>query len=209
MTHFAAVLATEGTFDTVSGVLDEHGLPDPLALMRRPVSEVLGPPPVGHVREEFVFAPPPEMQFEEEDEVQQPPAAGGASGWPSGLDDLVDPDMTPDQQLDAILDSEASESLRQPPGSPRWIADSVLAAQGMAHQPRAADATVVGLSDEAMSELVNVEAELGSPTPAASAHTMQQILAAQVTPNTIGQGELTVEQLDEFFARFAPPAEEA
>ncbi|WP_432263439.1 TraM recognition domain-containing protein [Cupriavidus sp. TMH.W2] len=209
VTHFAAVLATEGTFDTVSGVLDEHGLPDPLALMRRPVSEVLGPPPVARVREEFVFAPPPPLQFDEEDEVHPAPAAGGASGWPSGLDDLLDPaDMTADQQLDAILDSEASESLRQPPGSPRWIADSVLAAQGMAHHPRSADATVVGLSDEAMSELVNVEAELGSPTPAASAHTMQQILAAQVTPNTIGHGELTVEQLDEFFARFAPPADD-
>lgn len=153
-------------------VLDEHGLPDPLSLLRKPISSILGaagaaprPTSVGEAGTE-------DISFDEESQ--------------SSIDDIL------------LSGRDPKRTAEVPPA--RWVARAVAGAHDMSIHPRSADGSAVGFSDESLAELAHLERELGSQNPEASASVMQQVAASQVTPKTKGEGHILSEsEIEDFF----------
>lgn len=189
----AAILGSEEAMG-LAQALDEHGLPDPLSLLRKPLGEILNP-----ISEEPVRKPlntrrggmglgstpiPEDMLIEDS---QNTPDFGFGFGGHS-----------PEDRVSDMLEQGRPEAK---PGSPAaWVAQAVTEANMMAEAPRSADNTAIGLSAATMGELEQLEQELGSSTPKTSAHVMQKVVSAQITPQTVGRGAVTDEEMEKFFA---------
>lgn len=179
----AAILGSEEAIG-LAQALDEHGLPDPLSLIRKPLGEILSAPGEEPIRRSVSTATD---------------RAKAASASPT-LDPLEfsDEDMDPTfDPVDQIIQQGRPTSA--PGSSAAWVTKAIGQAHEMAESPRAADGSAVGLSDPTMHELAELEEELGSARPKSAAHAMQKVVSAQITPNTIGQGALSDDDISAFF----------
>lgn len=227
----AALLNTQFEHNLINA-LDEHGLPDPIALVRKPSYTVLGPvsndaPNVttdigtNAVTEnldtaimDVIGELPPNSITDEinnlgpniQSTTQSPMASllygyGASTGSeldviPNQMDDMpafAEPE--PESSLDRIFASQRSLP------SVNWVNQSLTNAHRLMDQPRSADDTVVGVTQEALASLRELEQALGSENPAQSAHAMQKVVAAQATPDTIGKGDISDAEIERFFER--------
>jgi intracellular multiplication protein IcmO len=178
--------------------LDEYGLPDPLSLLRKPVSEILRPvdemplrtPAVAHSTGAFSMSPEPIIPDTSVPGLSAPASSIGDFGFGYGQSQPADPV----QQL--IEDGRPGMQPGQPAA---WVSQAVADANHMIERPRSANNSAIGLSEPTMEELAALEKELGSPTPKASAHTMQKVVSAHITPNTMGTGAVSVAEMESFF----------
>jgi len=192
----ASILGSEEALG-LAEALDEHGLPDPLSLIRKPLAEVLNaeaasaaparaPAPPEPTRDS---APMPPMGF-----PPPPPTAASEPPFGFGFESASDP--TIEDPIDEVLHAG-----RPAKSAAAWVTQAVGEAHRMVEKPRSADGTAVGLSDNTLRELAHLEEELGSSQPQQAAHTMQKVVAAQTTPDTIGRGELSNEQIESYFLK--------
>lgn len=175
----------------IAQALDEHGLPDPFALVRKPIQSILEKPEETPIREPLVEITGGGFHkslhnFDEDDPSQYKPDYFGS-------DPLADEDP-----LDDILIKGRKSA--QTSGSAPWVGKAIADAHKMREEPRSVDDTAVGVGDDGLSALAALEQELGSPRPKESAYAMQKVVSAQVTPDTIGRGFLTEDEIDSFFA---------
>jgi len=208
--------------------LDEYGLSDPLALIRKPIAEVLARIKEDPIREPAqdvishagstiegldsrpraawpkVAAPiSQELDFSAPD--VNPLFAQTSKGDPSSSNagrDLGSPSF--DQGIiDEILREgrPASKSVMSEPDM--WLVDAVTQAESLSENPRSVDHSVVALSADALVELEGLEKELGNDRPKTAARTIQKVVAAQVTPQTVGKGEPSSDEIDAFFNNIA------
>ena len=190
----ASILGSEEAMG-LAQALDEHGLPDPLSLLRKPLGDILKP-----VSEEPVRRPVMESAkttlgfgsspFEMEDDFTNSSAPGADFGFGFDRETTTDP-------VGQMIEHGRPEAK---PGSPAaWVSQAVADANKMEEKPRSADNTAIGLSEATMSELEGLERELGSSTPKSSAHTMQKVVSAQITPQAVGNGEVSEDEIENFF----------
>jgi intracellular multiplication protein IcmO len=81
-----------------------------------------------------------------------------------------------------------------------WIGDSLKMSADFLLTPRSPDATVVGLTDIAMSQVQRVESLLNSPSPADAARSLERVVADKLTPDTSASESLDADDLDKFFS---------
>jgi intracellular multiplication protein IcmO len=187
----AALLGSDEAIG-LAQALDEHGLPDPLSLIRKPISDVLAP-----VQEEPKRTPIKRTGF----------GIGMMGGdpneplsIPAGLPDFDFAGMDADSDVDPIDEILAQgRPAAKPGGSAAWVNKAIGEAHKMAREPRSANNTVVGLSDDTMAGLESLESELGSSMPKSSAQAMQKVVSAQVTPDTVGRGGISEDEIEDFF----------
>ena len=189
----AAILGSDEALG-LAEALDEHGLPDPLSLLRKPLGDILAPVDEEPIRRPIISSREPGFGVSNtplEHDFGQTDSAATDYGFGFDTEPAIDPvgDML--------------EQGRPPakPGSPAaWVSQAVADANKMAVRPRSADNTAVGLSDSTLAELEGLEKELGSTTPKTSAHTMQKVVSAQITPQTMGVGEVSEEEIEKYFS---------
>lgn len=206
-------------FTGLAESFDEHGLPDPLALLRKPVEDILAPT-ITEEQEQAVMANRPaatssmfattsvsdDMGTSYTDDgvvVEEDIVFPEAPQWestPNPQNDFAvgDDDAEPNRvenilaQSNEIHQSRADDNIS-------WVSQALQQANLLREQPRSVDNTAIGLNDESLSKLAELEAELGSDKPVASAHSMQKVVAAQITPETIGSGRLRDDEIEGFF----------
>ena len=177
---------------SLAQALDEHGLPDPLALIRKPISEVLAKIEEEPVRRS-AFEPSDPLDFLASD------TSAAMQKLPSvpGLDTPLSGNQDAEGDVDEIL--RAGRPSPKSPDADPWLIRSVSEAQDLTIYPRSVDRSVVGLGEDTMRELEGLERELGSERPKTAAMTMQKVVASQVTPHTVGHGDLTEQEIDAMF----------
>lgn len=210
-THAGALLSAQLEHNLIDA-LDEHGLPDPIALIRKPSAHVLGPAQVDQNNisgltpvspSHGTAAEQPDLPPTLPDSTQDERSAllfGYGSSEPDLADLPSEIDAGPafDKPDEAsTLDRIFANQTTLP--SAAWINESLSNAHRLADQPRSADDSVVGITGEAMHSLRELEEALGSPNPAQSAHAMQKVVAAQTTPDTIGKGDISDAAIERFF----------
>lgn len=165
---------------------------DPLALMRRPQADIL-PVSLTSLERPAVISTSTQAAIQPESLADTPINELSQMDQFSGIvavsDDLDDLDDT----------SEVTAS--------GWIGDALRAASMMRYQPRSVDDSVVGFSEETYDALVDVEEQLGSVNPVASARTLQAVVAARLTPDTIAREGIDNDSMEGFFANITPSSE--
>lgn len=112
---------------------------------------------------------------------------------------MVDENDTEPNQVENILTQSNEIHQSQGTESVSWVMQALQQAHLLREQPRSVDNTAIGLNEDSLGKLAQLEAELGSEQPVASAHSMQKVVAAQVTPETSGSGRLKDEEIEGFF----------
>jgi len=179
-----------------------NALFDPLSLMRRPQSDVL---PVS--RESLT------MLGADIGTTSQLPQSGSPAALPSvrSMETLGDAPLNELAQMDqfahlANVISDDHDDLEESsePSAAGWIGDALRAASMMRYQPRSVDDSVVGFTDDTFDALMDVEEQLGSVNPDASARTLQAVVAARLTPDTIAHQGLDIDHMMGFFSSITP-----
>ena len=177
---------------SLAQALDEHGLPDPLSLIRKPLSEVLAP-----INEQPLRSP---LSKRGRFSVGGLESEGGSITIPPGMPEFDFGQMDSGAEIDPIDDILAQgRPIAKPGSSAAWVNKAIGEAHKMAREPRSANQTVVGLSPDTMESLEDLERELGSPLPKSSAQSMQKVVSAQITPDTVGRGEIPENEIEDFF----------
>jgi len=196
----AGILAPDRSKNLIQA-LDEHGLPDPLSLLRKPLMQILSP--VQEAPEPAKPARPSHIKF---------PDAPRAPMWEGFGRDGDEMARIGGEEYDGFSDDAATASSHiddvlthgrpatRPLSPAAWVSHAVADAHAMFDKPRSPDKTAIGFSDDTVRELEKLEKELGSSTPKHSAHTMQKVVAANVTPSTTGEGNISDEQIEAFFS---------
>jgi len=186
-----AILANEDAMGLAQS-LDEHGLPDPLSLLRKPITEIISPVeempvrrPLGVPTNVAVFRNE-EMTLASRTREELPEFSFGY-----GVDQTHD-------QIDQMI-NEGRRPPRNESSPAEWVSKAVSEAKAMEHTPRSADRTAIGLSSDTLRELEGLEQSLGSTQPKQTAHVMEQVVSATITPNTIGSGSVSDEEIEDFF----------
>lgn len=207
--HSANLLSSQLEHNLVD-LLDEHGLPDPIALIRKPGAQVLGPsepePDLrkattdSNVSADLTLETPPNSI--EDGNASQSADASLLYGYgPADIgevpNELVGNDAFSNQEPASSLDQVFANQASLP--NAQWVNDSLVNANKLLDEPRSADDTVVGITDSAMQQLQELEQALGSHHPRESAHAMQKIVASQVTPDTVGKGDISDAAIEHFF----------
>jgi hypothetical protein len=105
---------------------------------------------------------------------------------PMGTKSLVDR-RPPGKLLSAIV--AAPEAIDPATGlslmpKDNWVADALIDAEEMINRPRSSDNTVVGLTQQTLENVEQVERLLDSPDPPKAAKAMERMVAVRVTPDT-------------------------
>ena len=193
----AALLASDEAMG-LAQALDEHGLPDPLSLIRKPTLDILESvfeEPIRTSMPKGVLSVGSLSDVSSQDYIDQTMSRGSRSDNSYGFEDSNGQSQDP---VDALLQTGRPEA--KPGSSAVWIAKSIGEAHEMAERPRSVDNTAIGFSDNTMTELVGIEEELGSNLPNTSARSMQKVVAAQITPNTLGRGTVSDIEIESFFS---------
>lgn len=210
----------------LSESLDEHGLPDPLSLIRRPVKNIL---------ERIEEAPEGKPISEDlSEDAKQAAAASVLQAMPDVVNDgYIDEELTDDvsraenavqQGLNATfgegayaeaLDEASMPSMkedtdsdvkniiiagqRQASKATPWINVAIIQANKLEAYPRSVDDSAIGLNESALFEVAALERSLGNPIPNTAARDMQKIVAAQATPNTNPPVPFDDKEITDFF----------
>lgn len=205
-------------FKDLAESMDEHGLPSPLALLRKPVEDILEPVITEEQEEQVkenqraaasMFSTNSGVGSEEfvdelddvvVDDVNENPWPQNQP-WPAGHDDefTVENENTEPNRVESILAKSNEINQKKESSTVSWVAQALLEANLLREQPRSVDNTAIGLNEDSIGNLANLEVVLGSDNPVASAYSMQKVVAAQVTPETIGSGRLRDDEIENFF----------
>lgn len=209
-------------FTALAQSFDEHGLPDPLALLRKPVEDILEPTIDKEKEEELKAKKPSMFNFISNQDMENMPlddephihdAFEGPDVWPSAknLDssafqmdehdfESVEKDSSTVNPVEAIL-KQSNKIDSSAPGVEQtsWVTQALQQAYSLRGQSRSVDDSAIGLNEGAIEKLAELEVELGSDSPLESAHAMQKVVAAQITPETVGAGRLKDSEIEDFF----------
>jgi intracellular multiplication protein IcmO len=179
---------------SLAQTLDEYGLPDPLSLIRKPVFDILAPIQEEVQRQEpkrngaFYSSDPEEIDPGSINKnIDENPAL---YGFEEVTDEPIDP-------IDEIMIAGRPDA--KPGTSAAWVSKAIVDAHNMVIEPRSADNTAIGLSPDTMTQLEGLERELGSSIPKTTARSMQKVVSAQITPDILGKGTLTMDDIELFF----------
>lgn len=190
----AGILGSEEAIGLAQS-LDEHGLPDPLSLIRKPLSEILN-----RVAEDPLRKPVSAFSAAHPSEVTSVATPGATAGSVPDYGFSLDEEDQGIDPVEALLNTGRQDS--KPGTAAPWVMQSIADAHNMEASPRSSNRSAMGLSEATLQELEGLEKELGSPMPKTSAHTMQKVVSAQITPDTVGRGQLSENDIETYFHDF-------
>lgn len=80
-----------------------------------------------------------------------------------------------------------------------WIGNALAESERMIDERRSSDDTVIGLNQPTMVNVEAVETLLKSPSPESAAKSLEKVIASKVTPNTIAEQPIDMQETDVFF----------
>lgn len=81
-----------------------------------------------------------------------------------------------------------------------WVEQSILASRNGLADLAGADQKVVGFTDPVLEKVGDIETLLGNPRPQEAAKSLEQVVAAKVTPVTTPSDQMSLEEIDAIFS---------
>ena len=96
------------------------------------------------------------------------------------------------------VDSESSDG-----AGADWVEQAVIASRNGLAELVGSDQKVVGFTEPVLKRVGDIEGLLGNPQPVEAARTLEQVVAAKVTPVSTPSEDISIEEIDAIFANLS------
>lgn len=174
--------------------------------IRKPLESVVGARKSAEPKPEFIKSESlvPDRPFQEtETDIVKRIIARGRS---VNLVKIEEPDALPSRLLSSRIEGVGNPSVDETP-SDDWVEQSIIASRNGLADLAGADQKVVGFTDPVLEKVGEIEELLGNSRPQEAAKTLEQVVAAKVTPVTTHSDEMSLEEIDAIFSSLSqlPP----